>query len=143
MGHTLSNDDALLVVCEVGRVRLDVEVGGNIHAVASVQSHVNELDFPSMWVLLLINIEEVDWSLLFLQLLNHANVDVFAENRGNNLVIFLSLHHANVLFVDELLWSPVEVRPDGDHLLFVSEDLAQHIGSNEAFLVPLFIVISQ
>lgn len=90
---------------------LDVVIGWNVHAVTCVKDDIDKLDLSSKSPFLRINVEEVNWGFVLLELVKDTDVDVLSENWGDEFVVLLTFEDANVLFMNKFLWSTVEISP--------------------------------
>ena len=76
---------------------------------------------------LVVNVKEVQWSVILLELVKNSNIYVLSEYGRDKSELLITLENADVSLVDELDWSPLEIGPLGVELLPWSQNVAEHI----------------
>jgi len=107
------NDNTLPSISCTKRLTLHIIISRDIHTVTCVQNNIKELSLLCINILVLIIVEEVQGTLIT-KMGECSNVDVLTEDRRDKTESFLAFDNADVLLVDYLLWTALEISPVGE-----------------------------
>ena len=79
------------------------------------------------WVLITFNVEEIEWRLLSVELIDFTNVHGLSKDWRCNLEMFFTFDDADELFFHYLLWSPLKISPISKGRLLLSQQFAEQI----------------
>ena len=90
-----------------------------------------------MGVLFGVHIEKVERSVVIFVFVEHSHVQILAKYRGHEFEFLLACDHTNVLFLQNLFGSSLEIGPLGEHFGPGSEEMHQQIVVVQTILVSI------
>lgn len=108
----LGEDDGLVPDTFAHRTTLYIEVSRYVQTISCLQRRVKEVDGLGERVLFFVDVEEVDWGLVRVQLLEHTNINILPVDGTDHDELFLAVVDADMPLMGKTSGPPiVEILP--------------------------------